>query len=131
MNDKLLRLALRVDALACAAMGLVFAAGAAALDGVLGIPAGWLVGLGVALIALGGGLAWLSAAPTIPGALGWAVVAGNTAWVVASVAAVAVGWWPLTAAGVAIVLAQAVAVAVLVEVEYVGLRRLARPALAQ
>jgi hypothetical protein len=131
MNDKLLRLALRVDAAACAAMGLVFAAGAAALDGALGIPTGWLVGLGVALVALGGGLAWLSVAPTIPRVLGWAVVAGNTVWVVASVAAVAVGWWPLTAAGVAIVIAQAVAVAVLVEVEYVGLRRLGRPALAQ
>jgi hypothetical protein len=125
MNDKLLRLALRVDAAACAGMGLVLAAGAAALDDALGIPAGWLVGLGAVLIAFGAGLGWLSARATIPVALGWAVVAGNVAWVLASVAAVTMDWWPLTAVGIAIVIAQAVAVAALAEVEFVGLRRLA------
>ena len=125
MNDKLLRLALRVDAAACAGMGLVLAAGAAGLDSALGIPTGWLVGLGVVLVAFGAGLGWLSTTATIPAALGWAVVAGNVGWVLASVAAVAVGWWPLTAVGVAIVIAQAVAVAVLAEAEFVGLRRLA------
>jgi hypothetical protein len=124
MNDKLLRLALRVDAVACAGMGLVLAAGAAGLDGVLGIPAGWLVGIGAALVAIGGGLAWLSAQPTIRAPLGRAVVVGNAAWVVASVAAVAVGWWPLTAAGIAIVIAQAVAVAAVAEAEWMGVRRL-------
>jgi hypothetical protein len=41
------------------------------------------------------------------------------------VVAVVAGWWPLTAAGVAIVIAQAVVVAALVELEWVGLRRLA------
>ena len=125
MNDKLLRLALRVDAAACAGMGIVLAAGAAALDDALGIPAGWLVGLGVVLVAFGAGLGWLSATATIPAALGWAVVAGNVAWVLASLAAVAVGWWPLTAVGIAIVIVQAVAVAALAEAECVGLRRLA------
>jgi hypothetical protein len=125
MNDRLLRMALRVDAAACAGMGLVLAAGAAALDEVLGIPAGWLVGIGVVLVAFGAGLAWLSAGAAIPAPLGRAVVAGNAAWVVASVAAVAMGWWPLTAAGVAIVIAQAVAVAALAEAEWMGVRRLA------
>ena len=125
MNDKLLRLALRVDAAACTGMGIVLAAGAGALDGALGIPTGWLVGLGVVLVAFGAGLAWLSATAAIPATLGWAVVAGNVAWVLASVAAVAVGWWPLTAVGITIVIAQAVAVAALAEAELVGLRRLA------
>jgi hypothetical protein len=106
-------------------MGLVLAAGAVALDGTLGIPTGWLVGLGAVLIACGAGLGWLSATATIPPVLGRAVVVGNLAWAVASAAAVAVGWWPLTAAGIAIVIAQAVVVVALAELEWMGLRRLA------
>jgi hypothetical protein len=125
MNDKLLRLALRVDAAACAGMGLVLAAGAAALDDALGIPAGWLVGLGAVLIVFGAGLGWLSATAAISPALGWGVVAGNLGWVLASVAAIVAGWWPLTAAGVAIVIVQAAIVVALAELEWMGLRRLA------
>ena len=125
MNDKLLRLALRVDAAACVGMGLVLAAGAAALDGALGIPAGWLAGLGTVLIVCGAGLGWLSASARISPTLGWGVVAGNLAWVLASVAAIVAGWWPLTAAGVAIVIAQAVVVVALADLEWAGLRRLA------
>jgi hypothetical protein len=122
-RDRLLRLALRIDAAACGALGLASAAGAAALDGVLGIPSGWLVSLGAVLIACAAGLGWLSARSVIPAAAGWAVVAGNTVWVLASVAAVVAGWWPLTAVGTVLVLAQAAAVLALVDAEWQGLRR--------
>jgi hypothetical protein len=121
----LLRLVLKVDAAACAAMGLALTAGAGALDDRLGIPSSWLVALGITLVACAARLAWLAAASTIPPALAGVVVAGNTLWALASVAAVAIGWWPLTSAGIAVVVAQAVAVAALAELEYVGLRRLA------
>jgi hypothetical protein len=123
MNDRILRTALWIDSAACGAMGLSFALGSPALDGALGIPSGWLAGLGVFLIAWAGGLGWLAARSRIPTAFAWTVVAGNTAWLLASVAAVAFGWWPLTTAGTAVVIAQAVAVVALIEAEYVGIRR--------
>jgi hypothetical protein len=124
MNDKLLRTALKIDAVVCATVGLVCAAGAAALDGVLGIPAGWLLGIGLFLVACGAALAWMSTRAA-PAPFGHAAVAVNLAWAVASVVAIVAGWWPLTAVGVAVVIAQAVAVVVLADLEFVGARRIA------
>jgi hypothetical protein len=123
MNDKLLRTALKIDAAVCATAGLVGAAGAVALDGVLGIPAGWLFGIGLLLVACGATLAWMSSSAA-PEPFGRAAVVGNLAWAVVSVVAIVAGWWPLTAAGVAVVIAQAVAVTALADLEYVGVRRL-------
>jgi hypothetical protein len=123
MNDRLLRLALRLDAAASGALGALTAAAAGALDRTLGIPTGWLVGLGAFLIAYAGGLLWLAARPHIPAALAWTVVVGNLIWVVDSAATVAAGWFPLTAVGTALVVAQAAAVVVFAELQYVGLRR--------
>jgi len=119
-----LRRALKIDALVCATVGLVTAGGAAALDGVLGIPAGWLFGIGVLLVGCGAALAWMSASAT-PAPFGRAAVAANLVWAVASVIVIVAGWWPLTTAGVAVVIAQAVAVVALADLEYVGLRKLA------
>jgi hypothetical protein len=119
----LLRLALRLDAAASGVLGLAFAAAAPVLDGLLGIPAGWLVGLGAFLVAYAGGLVWLAARRVIPAGLAWAVVAGNTVWVLHSVAVLLTDFFPLTGAGVAVVIAQAVAVVVLAELQFVGLRR--------
>jgi hypothetical protein len=121
--DALLRLALRLDAAASGAMGLAFAAAAPVLDGFLGIPTGWLVGLGAFLMVYALGLVWIAARPRIPAALAWTVILGNLAWVLASVAALVAGWFPLTAVGTAVTIAQAVAVAGFADLQYVGLRR--------
>jgi hypothetical protein len=122
-RDRLLRLALTADAAACGAMGVALALPAAALDDVLGIPAGWLVALGVALVGCAAGLGWLATRPVIDAGAGRFVIVGNLVWVAASVVAVVAGFWPLTVAGTVVVIAQAVAVLALVDLEYLGLRR--------
>lgn len=122
-RDRLLRLALTADAAACGVMGVGLAAAAAVLDGVLGIPTGWLVALGVVLIGVAAFLARLATRTVIPAGAGWAVVGGNLAWVAASVVTVLAGFWPLTVAGTVVVLVQAAAVLALVDLEYMGLRR--------
>jgi hypothetical protein len=124
----LLRVALRVDAAACGVMGLATVFGAAALDSVLGIPAGWLVGLGLVLIACAVGLGLLAVSRAAPGGLVWFVVVGNLGWVAASVAAVTFDVWPLTAVGTAVVIAQAVAVLALADLEWLAAHRAARVA---
>ena len=124
-RDRLLRLALTADAGACGVMGAGLALAGAALDDVLGIPTGWLIALGVMLIGCAAGLGWLATRPTIEPNAGWFVIVGNLVWVAASVVAVVAGFWPLTVAGTVVVIAQAVAVLALVDLEYLGLRRVA------
>jgi hypothetical protein len=126
--NRLLRLALTADSVACGVMGGGTALAAAALDGPLGIPAGWLVGLGVVLVGAAVVLGRVATRPEIPAAAARLVIVGNLAWVAASVVAVVAGVWSLTAAGTVVVLAQAVAVLALVDLEYVGLRRQATEA---
>jgi hypothetical protein len=123
IHSGLLRLALRLDAAASGAMGLGLAATSTVADSVLGVPAGWLVGIGLGLVAWAVLLAVIARGPAPSGAV-WSVVAGNAAWVVASVATVVAGWFPLTGLGIAFVILQAAAVVVLLELQYVGLRRM-------
>ena len=103
--------ALLVDALGSGATGLLLAAGNAALAEPLGIPSGWLLGLGIFMLAYAAELAVV--ARMLPRTAGWVRRIGlaNGGWVLASVAAVALGAWDLTGLGVAVVLAQAAAVA--------------------
>jgi hypothetical protein len=133
-GDGWLRLALRIDAVASGTMGLAFVAGAAVLDGVLGVPAAWLVGLGAFLVGYAGGLTWIAGRPHVPAAPAWTVIVGNVGWVLLSVAAVLFDWFDFSAVGVAVVLAQAAAVAAFADAQYVGLRRVragaARPVTA-
>jgi hypothetical protein len=123
VNRRLLRLALRLDGGISGVVGLVIAAAAPALDGVLGIPAGWLVTLGLLLVAWAVALGWLSTRPRIPAGPVWVIIAINVLWIADSVAAVAADWYPLTTLGLAVVVAQALAVVVFAELQYVGLRR--------
>jgi hypothetical protein len=123
-RDGLARLAFRLDATASGTMGAAFVVGASALDDILGIPAGWLAGLGGFLVAFAASLLWIAARTRIPTKPAWTVVLGNVAWALASVAAIAAGWFPFTAAGAAIVVAQAIAVAAFIDLQYLGLRRM-------
>ncbi|MGK7869382.1 hypothetical protein [Falsiroseomonas sp. E2-1-a20] len=107
-NMRMLRLALLADAAACAACGVVLAAGAGALAGPLGLPEPLLrwVGLGLLPWAAFVGLTGWAASPSRRAA--WAIVALNALWVLDSLllAAGAFGLAP-TGLGVAFILAQA------------------------
>jgi hypothetical protein len=122
-DDTLLRVALRIDATASAVLGSAGALAAPALAGPLGVPTGWLVGLGAGLVVWAAGLTWLAARPRVPAGGVWAVLAVNVCWVLDSVAMLAGGWWPLTGLGTIVVVGQAVAVLAVADLEYLGLRR--------
>jgi hypothetical protein len=122
-GGRLLRFALRLDAAASGALGVVALAAAAPLSGALGLTAGTLRGTGVFLVAYALALVLIAARPIIPRPAAWTVIIGNTAWVLGSAGAVVAGRDSLTALGVAAVLAQAAAVAVFIDLQSLGLRR--------
>jgi hypothetical protein len=125
----LLRLALRVDAVASGALGLLSLVAAPALSELLGPPSTLLWPTGLFLVAYAAALWAAAARPRVNRPFAWAVIVGNTLWVVASVAVVVVGPFALTVLGVAVVLAQAAAVALFADLQFLGLRR-AQPATA-
>lgn len=121
----LLRTALRLDAAASGALGVLSLAAAPVLTDVLGPPVPVLVGVGAFLVVFAAGLLVLAARRPIPRPAAWTVVIGNAGWVVASVLAAVLGASALTGLGVAVVLVQAAAVAVLADLQWLGLRRTA------
>ena len=121
-RNALLIRSIRLDALMSGASGILAAAGAPALDGVLGVSTAFLVALGIFLLGYAGALLALARAGAP--ALGVsAVIAGNALWVVASVVTVFADWLTLTTAGTVVALAQAAAVAAIAEAQLIGLRR--------
>jgi hypothetical protein len=122
-GGRLLRLALRLDAAASGALGLLGVLAAAPLADPLGVTAVALRGTGVFLVGYALALVLIAARPVIPRPAAWTVVAGNTVWVLSSVGAAVAGRDSLTTLGVAVVLAQAAAVAVFADLQWLGLRR--------
>jgi hypothetical protein len=127
-GERLLRRSLRLDAAASGALGAVLAAGGAALDGPLGIPAAVLVPVGGFLVLYGAALWLLGSRPRPSRPAVRVVVAGNLVWAAASVLAGVAGWWSPTTLGTVLVLAQAAAVVLFVELQLTGLRRARPPA---
>lgn len=123
-TDRTLRLALRLDAAASGALGVLGVAAAPLLADLLGPPAPVLFGVGAFLVVFAASLLLLASRPVIDRALAWTVVLGNAAWVIGSVVATIAGWNALTGLGVAVVLAQAAAVAVFADLQWLGLRRM-------
>jgi hypothetical protein len=122
-GGRLLRLALRLDAAASGALGLLALAAASPLTGLLGPTAGMLRGTGAFLVAYALALVLIAARPVIPRPAAWAVVIGNSLWVLGSVGALIAGRDTFTTLGTVVVLAQAVAVAVFADLQWLGLRR--------
>ena len=125
-NDRasLLRLALRLDAIATGAVGLTAVVAASPLADPVGVSAALLVWTGAALIVYSVAVWYLASRPVINPVAAGAVVALNAVWVVDSILAVAAGWLGLTTLGVVIVLAQAAVVAVLADLQFLGIRRM-------
>ena len=122
-SDGLLRLVLKLDAVACGALGVVALAGAWALSDLLGAPVALLAPVGVSLVAWAAVLWVISSRPRVSKTAAWVVILFNLAWAVDSAVVVAAGWFPLTSVGTALVLAQAVAVVLIAAAQFYALRR--------
>ena len=121
-TDRLLRLALQVDAVVTGLNGAGYLAAAPLLDELLGLPAGLLVGVGVFLLGFAAAV-WAAGArmPISTGAAGTVVVA-NLLWVAASATVAATGWSTPTTVGTVWIVLQAVVVAAFTTVQAFGLR---------
>lgn len=119
-----LRLALRLDALATALVGVATAAGALVLDDVVGIMASVLVGIGAFLVAYSVAVWLVAARPLINRLATWAVIGLNAAWAIGTVVAAVAA--ELTAIGVAVTVVQALAVAAFAELQLTAVRRCTR-----
>ncbi|SDL78463.1 hypothetical protein SAMN05660642_00801 [Geodermatophilus siccatus] len=117
----LLRLALRLDAAVTAANGAAYLLAAPLLGDLLGLPAGWLRGVGVFLLLIGAVVCAVAARPTPP-AVG-TVVAANVLWAVGSLVVAGTGVGGPTAVGAAWTVLQAVVVAAFAGLQVAGLRR--------
>ena len=120
-----LRRVLALDALSCAVMGIVMAAGSAPLAELFGLPAGLVRGAGIVLLPIAAFIGWLSARRVPPRLLVWLVIVGNVGWTIESFLVLGQYGGSATALGTAFVLAQAVAVLGLAALEYLGLRKIA------
>lgn len=128
--NAVLRYALIADAVASGATGLLMAAGAGPLSGLLSLPEPLLRWAGILLLpfAVMVGLAARSEAPSRPAVL--AIVVVNALWAIDSFALLASGWIEPNGFGIAFVAAQALAVAALGAAQVTGLRGAARPGIA-
>jgi hypothetical protein len=100
---------LLTDATLTAVNGLAYLVAAAALADLFGSSTSLLVGLGVFLLAVGAGVAWLATRRPVPRALVLELAAFNAVWVVGSLGYAVLG--DLTAIGRGWVVLQAVLVA--------------------
>jgi hypothetical protein len=119
----LLRLALKLDALASGGLGLVLLALGAALDSTLGLDASLLLPVGAFLLGWAGVVLYIGTRPAINRTSAWTVVGLNALWLVDSVLVLIAGWYDVTGLGIAFVIAQALAVAVVTELQVIGLKR--------
>ncbi|GAB3176780.1 hypothetical protein FHX75_121570 [Micromonospora palomenae] len=122
-DAKLLRFALKQDAIGSGANGVVYLAAAAIFGEMFGLPAAFLYPIGAFLVAFAAALLFLASKPTVSRPAVSVVIAVNTAWVVASVELLIAGWFPLTGLGTALVIAQAVVVAGFTALQLAVLRR--------
>jgi len=123
-----LRTVLLVDAATCVVMGLLMTGGSSIVAGVTQLPANLLASAGLSLFPIAAFIAFV-ATRTLTSPFGvWAVIVGNIGWVAGSLWLLFSGTIAPNGLGHAFVLAQAIAVAILVELEIMGVRRLAASA---
>lgn len=122
-DTRLLRLALRLDAVATGAVGAAALIGCAALDSVLGLPVAFLGGIGAFLVLYALFVARVGAASAPNRTAVRAVIGSNLAWFALSAVTVAAGWLDPTGLGTALIVVQAVAVLGFADVQLFGLRK--------
>lgn len=118
-----LRAVLLADAAACGAMGLLLAAAAGPLAGLLALPQPLLLWVGLFLLPWAAFVAWLGTRARIARAALWCVIGLNALWVLESLLLPLLGWVRPNGLGAAFLLAQAAAVAGFAVLQVVALRR--------
>lgn len=121
-SDELLRLAIRVDGVVVAALGIAMVAAAGPLSSLTGLPTGVEYGAGALSIAYGPLAFWLASRPRVR-TTGLVIAAINAATTVGLVALVAAGLAPVSAAAGQMALAVGLYTAVIGGVQYLGVRR--------
>ena len=122
-ESSFLRRALIADAAITGSTALALAAGAAILEGPLGLPANLLRGAGLSLLPFTAFLIFLLRRDPLPRGAAWFVVICNAVWAVDSLLLLFTNWVDPTLLGQAFVVFQALIVAAFAEAQYVGLRR--------
>lgn len=125
-NDRMLRIALKADAIASGVTGLGFVALGQMHENLYGLPTALTMPAGIFLLAYAA-MVWFTATrPRVSPTLVWTIIIGNAMWVVASATVILADLVPLTGLGIAFVALQAAAVALFAELEFIGLRRASR-----
>ena len=127
---RFLRYALIGDALASGATGLLMAAGAGFLTGLLNLPEELMRYAGMFLLPYAVIVAYVGTRPEVSKAAVWTIIALNALWAVESIGLLIGSWVAPTMLGYAFVIFQAVVVLAFAEAQYMGLRQ-ARTAVAQ
>ncbi|MGC0420568.1 hypothetical protein [Embleya sp. AB8] len=122
----LLRVALRLDAIATGAVGLAALVGCTAFDAALGLPTAFLVGLGAFLVLYALGV-WQIARRTTPHRTAVRAVIGlNLLWFADSLVMAIAGWLDPTGLGTTLIVLQAIVVLAFADLQLFGLRRARR-----
>ncbi|MFH8489288.1 hypothetical protein [Streptomyces longisporoflavus] len=119
----MLRRFLALDAVVTAGNGLAYAAASGPLGRFLGVDAGLLLGLGIALVLYGAGVGYLASRKSPPTLAVRGVIEANTVWAVLSVVAV-IAWFSPSTAGAVWIPLQAVVVGGFAALQYAALRAL-------
>ncbi|TDC95249.1 hypothetical protein [Actinomadura sp. 7K507] len=120
---RLLRLALRLDAVVTGANGLAYLVLAGPLEGLLGLDAAAGRAIGAFLLAYAAAV-WAVSVPGRPRPRAVsAVVEANLLWTVLSIVTVAAGWLSLSTVGTLWAVLQAIVVAGFAVVQYTAQRR--------
>jgi hypothetical protein len=118
-----LRRVLWLDAASCAGMGLLLVTASGLLSGLLNLPDGLMRESAMVLLPFAALLAFLATRTRLPRAAVWAVIVANAIWVIDSIVLLFTGWVQPNVFGYVFVVGQAAVVAVLIELEYLGLRK--------
>lgn len=124
-RDGLLRLVLKLDAVASGALGVLSVAASLVMDDLLSTLLALLVLVGAFLVIWAAALWVLASRHQISRTAVWSVIGLNLLYAAGSIVVAMAGWFPLSALGTAFVLTQAAAVALVAAAQFYALRRAA------